>query len=281
MAYYIRRKFSLRFYLLVGIIFMISLFFLTMVQFNQIEATNIRDREKTRSIIDNKEMQNIDDDRLSRIKNLNERVAYKFQNRLRRVRLNQETEYDDNQSQNAEDTILISNTLTSMQKIVHLDLKGAPPKLAYLKEFIPFIKKSGATGLLIEYEDFFPYSNDLESITNQNHYTNQELAQIFQLLKEYKLSVIPLVQTYGHLEFVLKLKQYANLREAHQHFQVITPCNNDTYDKVIFKMLDQIIESHPDDMEYIHIGCDEVYHINVNPACKTMTDLKSEQDFFI
>lgn len=277
---YIRRKFSLRFYSLIGIIFIISLFLLTIVQFNQIE-TSSEGRSRDKKVVDNNGAKNIDYDRLNRIKNLNEKVAYKFQNRLRKVRLNQETEYDYNQNQNTEDTNLISNTLSSIQRIVHLDLKGAPPKLAYLKEFIPFVKKSGATGLLIEYEDFFPYSNDLESITNQNHYTNGELSQILQLLKEAKLSVIPLVQTYGHLEFVLKLKQFASLREADQHFQVITPCNNDTYDKVIFRMLDQIIESHPDDMQYIHIGCDEVYHINVNPTCKSLTHLKTEQDFFI
>jgi len=90
-----------------------------------------------------------------------------------------------------------------------------------------------------------------------------------------------LVQTFGHLEFVLKLKQFAYLREVKQHFQVISPCLNDTYDKLLFKMLDQIIDSHPEELEYIHIGCDEVYFINVNPACKNLESLKNKQDFFI
>lgn len=121
----------------------------------------------------------------------------------------------------------------------------------------------------------------MESIVNQNHYTNQELNQLFKLVKDSGLTLIPLVQTFGHLEFVLKLKQFAYLREVKQHFQVISPCLNDTYDKLLFKMLDQIIDSHPEELEYIHIGCDEVYFINVNPACKNLESLKTKQDFFI
>ena len=167
-----------------------------------------------------------------------------------------------------------------MQKLVHLDLKGAPPKLNYLKELIPFFKKAGATGVLIEYEDFYPYHNDLESIRNQNHYTTSEIKQIFDLLKENDLSIIPLIQTYGHMEFVLKLKQYAYLREEKEHFNVISPCVNDTYDKVVFKMIDQILELHPEDIQYIHIGCDEVYSINKNAECKSL-ELSTVQDYFI
>jgi hypothetical protein len=45
-------------------------------------------------------------------------------------------------------------------------------------------------------------------------------------------------------------------------------------------MLDQVIDSHPEDLEYIHIGCDEVYFINVHPECKNL-NLNSKQDFFV
>lgn len=47
--------------------------------------------------------------------------------------------------------------------------------------------------------------------------------------------------------------------------QVICPTNNDS--QVILKdMIDQVMALHPD-IEYFHIGSDEVYHIGQCPLC--------------
>ena len=48
-------------------------------------------------------------------------------------------------------------------KIIHLDFKGAPPLLPYLLKIIKQIKEIGGTGLLLEYEDMFPWKDSLES----------------------------------------------------------------------------------------------------------------------
>lgn len=45
-------------------------------------------------------------------------------------------------------------------RIFHLDLKGAAPKMEYLLKLVPFIKQIGATGVMIEYEDMFPFAGD-------------------------------------------------------------------------------------------------------------------------
>ena len=55
-------------------------------------------------------------------------------------------------------------------RLVHLDLKGAPPIVKYYEKLFPLIKKCGATGLLIEYEDMFPYSGKLQDIAAHNAY---------------------------------------------------------------------------------------------------------------
>lgn len=59
--------------------------------------------------------------------------------------------------------------------IVHLDLKGAPPKLSYLMTVLPILKEKGANGLLIEYEDMFPYNGAIKDLSSKKHYKKTEV----------------------------------------------------------------------------------------------------------
>ena len=274
-----RRRVSLRVIFTIAIFLLIILFFTTIVQFNQMDSRvysashDANYQKKIESEID----------RLRRLEKF--RKKHKFgQVDENNNNINNHQQNDFNEYDRVEPTVVdltFVKAVESMERIVHIDLKGAAPKLTFLKEFIPYIKKLGATGVLIEYEDFFPYANDLETVCNQNHYTRQELTLLFDIISENQLKLIPLIQTYGHMEFVLKLKQYAHLREHKQHYQVISPCMADSYEKVLYKMIDQIIDTHPSSLEYIHIGCDEVYHINVNTACASLSHLKTTEDFFV
>jgi len=66
-----------------------------------------------------------------------------------------------------------------------------------------FVKNKGASGLLIEWEDTFPYTNELVDIgssRNGSAYTASEVAEILKSAKLRNLMVIPLIQTFGHLE---------------------------------------------------------------------------------
>lgn len=106
-------------------------------------------------------------------------------------------------------------------KIVHLDLKGAPPKPEYFTELFPLLAKLGATGILIEYEDMFPYSGlHLNNSAATNAYTPSTVSTINQLAKENHLEIIPLIQTFGHMEFLLKLPNHLHLREVPDQPQV-------------------------------------------------------------
>ena len=119
--------------------------------------------------------------------------------------------------------------LASLQRIVHIDLKGAPPKASYFEKFIPFLKQNGAHGILLEYEDMFPFEGQLKEARHGLAYTLKEVELINKLAKENGLYIIPLVQTYGHLEWLLKVKKFAHLREHSEFPQVITPCLEESY----------------------------------------------------
>ncbi len=56
------------------------------------------------------------------------------------------------------------------------------------------------------------------------------------------LEVIPLVQTFGHLEHVLKLVEFSHLREEPPFPQSICPSQDDSF-VIIKTMLDQVYHS--------------------------------------
>ena len=106
-------------------------------------------------------------------------------------------------------------------KLVHLDLKGAPPRVSYYEEFFPLIRSLGATGILMEYEDMFPFSGpQFQDLPAYNAYSKSDIQHILQLATNNELEIIPLIQAFGHLEFLLKLERYTELREVHKYPQV-------------------------------------------------------------
>ncbi|CAH1230518.1 unnamed protein product [Diabrotica balteata] len=150
-------------------------------------------------------------------------------------------------------------------KVVHLDLKGAPPKIDFYKDLFPLLARFGATGVLIEYEDMFPYKDNLINVSATNAYTLQNIREINRLAKEHNLTVIPLIQTFGHLEFILKLKDYEMLREVSEYPQVICPTHQKT-EQLLETMVQQMLAAHPDS-QFIHIGADEVYYLGICERC--------------
>jgi len=67
---------------------------------------------------------------------------------------------------------------------------------------------------ILEWEDMFPYYGELEIISAKDCYSKEDVATMLSLAKENDLKVIPLVQTFGHMEFVLKGPKFKHLREV-------------------------------------------------------------------
>ena len=153
------------------------------------------------------------------------------------------------------------------QRIVHFDLKGAPPKLNYLLKLIPLMRQWGATGILMEYEDMFPYKNDLSVLSKPYAYSSDDIKAIQEEVKDAGMDFIPLLQSFGHVEFILKHRQFSELREASINPMSLCPKHKDSL-PLIEEIVEQFMQEHPD-IQYLHIGGDEVFCINL---CKKCTD---------
>ncbi|XP_072523210.1 hexosaminidase D [Salminus brasiliensis] len=151
------------------------------------------------------------------------------------------------------------STLARGKKLVHLDLKGAPPRISYLHELIHLFADLGANGILVEYEDMFPYEKELKILQSKVHppYSREEIISFQEIAHSRGLEIIPLVQTFGHLEFVLKHSTFGNLREVHNCLGTLNPHSKKGV-ALVLEMLHQVMEVHPKSTA-LHIGADEVY----------------------
>jgi hexosaminidase len=77
---------------------------------------------------------------------------------------------------------------------VHLDLKGAPPKIEFYSEFFELLARLNVDSLLIEYEDTFPYNGELAQLKASNSYTPDNIKYINDLANKNNIKLVPLVQ---------------------------------------------------------------------------------------
>ena len=151
------------------------------------------------------------------------------------------------------------------QKYIHLDLKGAPPKAGYLKSVFPLFRQWGATGLCIEWEDMLPFEGRFEVVRSPYAYSRKDVAAILAAARDAGLDVMPLVQTFGHLEFVLKHDAFAALREQPDDPMNVCPSHPEAL-ATIRELVDQVLDLHPG-VRAIHLGADEVWTLGSCAAC--------------
>lgn len=183
----------------------------------------------------------------------------------------------DNYQEDGVPPMLVKDWPDTALRCMNYDLRqthSLPERLTgYLSEFA----RCKVNGLLVEYEDKFPFQNDLELVHPEYALTKAQVEELLQTAHEYYIEVIPLQQSFGHLEYVLRHDRYKHLRETEASIGELCPSQEQSFE-LVTGLLSEIMDSHPDS-RYVHLGCDEVYSLCECPVCIERFDGIRERAF--
>lgn len=148
---------------------------------------------------------------------------------------------------------------------VHLDLKVQMPKTSYLHDLTRRLSLYKVNTLLIEYEDKFPYRRHSD-ICSEAAFAPEELRELLDYARKHHMTLVPLIQSLGHMEYVLRHDTYRSLREKPNDISQMCPLNPGS--KQLFRdFFAEVLEFHARD-KFFHIGGDETWVLGSCPRCR-------------
>jgi hypothetical protein len=161
-------------------------------------------------------------------------------------------------------TITIAKTPGEDFKIkgFHLDLRVQVMTMPELKRFALKLSKNGINTLLMEWEATYPYEKH-SVISSRYAYTREEVKSFIAYCNSLGIDVVPLQQSFGHVEYILKHSRYKDLREDQKDFSQVNPLREKLCKELFTDLFKDMIEMHHS--PYIHIGGDETYLLGKSP----------------
>jgi len=156
-------------------------------------------------------------------------------------------------------------------KAFHIDLRIEVMTMPALKAFAQQLRRNGINTLIMEYEATYPYEKH-PLISNKYAYTKAEISSFIAFCNQLRLDVIPLQQSFGHVEYILRHYRYAALREDEQDLSQVCPLET-MQDSILFTDLyTELAATHTS--RYIHIGGDETHLLGHCARCRAMAEKK-------
>jgi hexosaminidase len=149
----------------------------------------------------------------------------------------------------------------------HLDLRIQVMPMPALKALARDLREQGINTLVMEWEASYPYAEDPQ-IGNRYTYSRAEVKDFVDYCHQLGIDVIPLQQSFGHVEYILRNNRYAALREDEHDLSQVCPAKTEL-NKVLFtRLFKDLAATHAS--PYIHIGCDETHLLGHCPVCKKL-----------
>ena len=147
----------------------------------------------------------------------------------------------------------------------HLDLRIEVMPMPALKAFAKKLSGEGMNTLIMEWEGTYPFASH-PMIPNRYAYSKAEIVDFIKYCNGLGIDVIPLQQSFGHVEYILRNERYKDLREDQKDYSQVCPLQT-TQDSLLFSDLyKELASTHTS--KYIHIGGDETYLLGHDERCR-------------
>jgi hexosaminidase len=151
----------------------------------------------------------------------------------------------------------------------HLDLRIQVMKMPALKTLALRLKKDGYNTLIMEYEAAYPFQKN-PLIANRYAYTEGEIVDFIRFCGTLAIDVIPLQQSFGHVEYILRNNRYTLQREDQKDLSQVCPSKEDLNRALFTDLFTELVKTHPS--KYFHIGGDETHLLGHCPLCKAKVE---------
>ncbi|MDD2706850.1 MAG: family 20 glycosylhydrolase [Verrucomicrobiae bacterium] len=148
---------------------------------------------------------------------------------------------------------------------VHLDFKGLPPRFDRLLKIVDLCAELRVTHLLLEVEDMFPWQK-YPMLKRDDSYTLEQMREFGGRCQENKITLVPLIQSFGHMENLLLRKPFVKYREHRDDPRAVCPLKDGVRD-IIKRMIDEVAGVFPG-IKHFHLGGDEAANFGQCPSCK-------------
>lgn len=147
----------------------------------------------------------------------------------------------------------------------HLDLRIQVMTIPALKSFAKKLSENGINTLVMEWEATYPFKKH-PLVANRFAYSREEVIDFIAYCNQLKIDVIPLQQSFGHVEYILRHPRYRDFREDQKDYSQVNPIKEDLNRELFTELYQDLISTHTS--EYIHIGGDETYLLGHSPESK-------------
>jgi len=162
----------------------------------------------------------------------------------------------------------------------HLAMDWMPESVPNFEALLELIRKLAHwkyNAVLLEIESMFPYRRD-PAIAAQDAFSLDQIRRLRALCELLGVEIIPLLQCLGHAYHILRLPQFAHLRETPDTSQQYCP-SNPAARTLYLELADEILSAFGP-VKRFHIGGDESRRLGICPKCKATATRESIGDLY-